>query len=66
MVNIGVEAYTRFGFTTAQEGRAFPSDIDLYISMAEAGELVIDVVAYPDYWLVRDKVADSQCFRAGE
>ena len=59
MVKKGLEAYTRFGFTTAQEGRAFPSDVDLYVSMAEADELTIDVVAYPDYWLARDKVADS-------
>ena len=59
MVKKGLEAYTRFGFTTAQEGRAFPSDVDLYIAMAEADELTIDVVAYPDYWLARDKVANS-------
>ena len=59
MVMKGIEAYTRFGFTTAQEGRAFPQDIDLYIAMAEADELSIDIVAYPDYWLARDKVADS-------
>ena len=59
MVKKGIEAYTRFGFTTAQEGRAFPTDLDLYIAMAEADELAIDVVAYPDYWLARDKVADS-------
>ena len=59
MVKRGLEAYTRFGFTTAQEGRAFPSDVDLYVAMAEADELTIDVVAYPDYWLARDKVANS-------
>jgi len=59
MVKKGIEAYTRFGFTTAQEGRAFPQDIDLYVAMAEADELAIDVVAYPDYWLARDKVAGS-------
>ena len=59
MVKKGLEAYTRFGFTTAQEGRAFPSDVDLYIAMAEAKELSIDVVAYPDYWLARDKVSNS-------
>jgi predicted amidohydrolase YtcJ len=59
MVKKGLEAYTRFGFTTAQEGRAFPSDIDLYIAMAEADELTIDVVAYPDYWMAREKVSGS-------
>ena len=59
MVREGIDAYTGFGFTTATEGRAFPSDVDLYIAMAEAGELEIDVVAFPDYWLGRDTVADS-------
>ena len=59
MVREGIAAYTGFGFTTATEGRAFPSDVDLYIAMAEAGELEIDVVAFPDYWLGRDTVAGS-------
>ncbi len=59
MVKKGLEAYIRFGFTTAQEGRAFPDDVDLYVAMAEANELAIDVVAYPDYWMARDKVVDS-------
>jgi predicted amidohydrolase YtcJ len=56
MVREGIAAYTGFGFTTATEGRAFPNDIDLYVAMAEAGELGIDVVAFPDYWLGREKV----------
>jgi predicted amidohydrolase YtcJ len=59
MVAEGIAAYTRFGFTTANEGRAFPADLDLFAEMAEAGELVIDVVAYPDYWLGREALADS-------
>ena len=59
MVREGIAAYTGFGFTTATEGRAFPSDVDLYTAMAEAGELEIDVVAFPDYWLGRDTVAGS-------
>ncbi len=59
MVREGIAAYIGFGFTTATEGRAFPSDVDLYIAMAEAGELEIDVVAFPDYWLGRDTVAGS-------
>ena len=59
MVREGIDAYTTFGFTTATEGRAFPGDVDLYIAMAEAGELEIDVVAFPDYWLGREMVAGS-------
>jgi predicted amidohydrolase YtcJ len=56
MVAEGISAYTRFGFTTATEGRAFPSDVELYIEMAGSGELSIDVIAYPDYWLGREMV----------
>jgi hypothetical protein len=59
MVVAGLEAYARFGFTTACEGRAFPADVDLYAKMAEAGQLTIDVIAYPDFWLGKDKVKDS-------
>ena len=59
MVEAGVESYARFGFTTACEGRAFPSDIALYAEMADAGQLVLDVIAYPDYWLGKDAVKDS-------
>jgi len=56
MVAEGIAAYTRFGYTTAKEGRAFPADVELYINMAEAGELPIDVIAYPDYWMGREMV----------
>ncbi len=59
MVEAGIQSYTRFGFTTACEGRAFPSDVDLLAGMAEAGQLAIDVIAYPDFWLGRDTVRDN-------
>ena len=59
MVREGIAAYTRFGFTTATEGRAFPSDLDIYAAMAEAGELGIDVIAFPDYWAAREGLADN-------
>lgn len=54
MVKEGIALYIKFGFTTANEGRAFPKDLELFASMAEAGELGIDVVAYPDYWLAHE------------
>jgi predicted amidohydrolase YtcJ len=54
MVEEGVALYTRFGFTTANDGRTFPADLELFASMAEAGDLGIDVVAFPDYWLGRE------------
>ena len=59
MVREGIAAYTRFGFTTATEGRAFPADLDIYAAMADAGELGIDVVAFPDYWLGRGSLENN-------
>lgn len=59
MVSEGVKLYTRFGFTTAQEGRASPPDLDIFTTMAEAGELEIDVVAYPDYWMTQGQLDDN-------
>jgi hypothetical protein len=54
MVEQGIKACT-----TAKEGRAFPSDVELYAKMAGAGELSIDVIAYPDYCLGRRGVTDE-------
>lgn len=48
LVRAGIEAYTRFGFTTAQEGRANDAACKTYLAMAEKDALPIDVVAYPD------------------
>ena len=59
MVQKGIAAYTRFGFTTASESRAFPSDLEIYAAMAEAGELEIDVIAYPDYWAAHEGLAEN-------
>jgi predicted amidohydrolase YtcJ len=59
MIRMGIEAYTRFGFTTATESRAFPSDLEIYAAMAKAGELEIDVIAYPDYWAAGEGLADN-------
>jgi predicted amidohydrolase YtcJ len=58
-VREGIAAYTRFGYTTATESRAFPADLDLYAAMAEAGELGIDVIAFPDYWLGRERLENN-------
>ena len=64
LIQAGVDLYTRFGYTTAEEGRASPDNLKHEIAAAEAGELAIDVVAYPDLlmaglsirppWLSRD------------
>jgi len=59
MIRMGIDAYTRFGFTTATEGRAFPSDLEIYTAMADAGELGIDVIAFPDYWAAGEGLAEN-------
>lgn len=48
LILAGIKAYTRYGFTTAQEGRASDAACQTYRAMAEAKKLPIDVVAYPD------------------
>ena len=44
----GVETYTRFGFTTAQEGRSDPGTAQTWAALAEENKLAIDVAVYPD------------------
>lgn len=48
MALAGIDAYTRFGFTTAQEGRADPRSAETWRTLANAGRLAIDVAVYPD------------------
>ena len=43
------EMAMRFGYTTAQEGRAFQAQHDAFVDFAERGLLQIDVVSYLDY-----------------
>jgi predicted amidohydrolase YtcJ len=59
MVREGIAAYTRYGYTTATESRAFPADLDLYAALAEAGDLDIDVIAFPDYWMARERLENN-------
>ena len=44
----GLEAYSSFGFTTVQEGRATIEAINTWKKLANAGELDVDLVVYPD------------------
>ncbi len=48
LIKAGIKAYTRYGFTTAQEGRVNDAACQTYLTMAGQGPLPIDVVAYPD------------------
>ena len=44
----GLEAYARFGFTTAQEGRATGEATETWRKLGRKGLLTLDVVSYPD------------------
>jgi predicted amidohydrolase YtcJ len=50
----GQLGYVEFGFTTAQEGRATSDNVKALADAALAGLLTIDVVAYPDAFMVKD------------
>ncbi|MDQ2082781.1 amidohydrolase [Xanthobacteraceae bacterium Astr-EGSB] len=48
MIKAGARFYTRFGYTTAQEGRATKASAAMLEKAAAANMLPIDVVSYPD------------------
>jgi predicted amidohydrolase YtcJ len=55
--NAGPELWARFGYTTAQEGRAAPPIVEVMRSVASEGGFKIDVVVYPDMMVDRDYIA---------
>ncbi|WP_439102068.1 amidohydrolase [Congregibacter sp.] len=57
MALAGAEAMARYGYTTAQEGRANPEGIAALKRVADRGELAIDLVAYPDMLMFEDVAA---------
>ncbi len=52
LLEAGQDLYAQYGHTTAQEGRALPANVDLYIAAAQAGRLKLDAVVYPEVLLV--------------
>jgi hypothetical protein len=54
LLEAGQDLYARYGHTTAQEGRALPGNVDLYVAAARAGRLKLDVVVYPEVLLVEE------------
>ncbi|ATQ42868.1 amidohydrolase [Caulobacter mirabilis] len=48
MIERGAKFYARFGYTTAQEGRASIQNVALLKAAGARGLLPLDVVAYPD------------------
>ncbi|MEJ2605028.1 MAG: amidohydrolase family protein, partial [Gammaproteobacteria bacterium] len=53
----GTEMWARYGYTTAQDGRSSAGIVEVLKSLAAAGEIPIDVVAYPDVLEARDYIA---------
>ncbi|WP_288843169.1 amidohydrolase [uncultured Deefgea sp.] len=54
--NAGVDMYSRFGYTTAQEGRASSDSVKTMYGLAQKQKLKLDVVAYPDIQGARDVI----------
>jgi len=55
-VKAGTELWARFGYTTAQDGRTMPNAVAAMKEVAAAGDLKIDVVAYPDVLVARELI----------
>ena len=56
MIAAGAELWARFGYTTAQEGRAVPAQAELIRAVGKAGDLKIDVAVYPDVLVDREYI----------
>ena len=52
LLEAGQDLYAKYGHTTAQEGRALPGNVELYVAAARAGRLKLDAVVYPEVLLV--------------
>ncbi|SDG70396.1 amidohydrolase [Alloyangia pacifica] len=50
----GAEMWARFGYTTGQEGRSSAGNVAALKAVDAAGDLLIDVVAFPDVLEARD------------
>jgi len=62
----GAELWARYGYTTAQEGRATPAVVGVLRTAADKGDLKIDVAAYSDVLIDRDfiKAQASRDYRS--
>lgn len=54
MFDVSLKTYASYGYSTAQEGRAFKPMIETAIRAAKKGPLLLDVVMYPDFNYVED------------
>ena len=53
----GSKMWARYGYTTGQDGRSSAEIVETLRSLGAAGEIPIDVVAYPDVLEARDYIA---------
>ena len=53
----GTQMWASYGYTTAQDGRSSAGIVETLKSLAAAGEIPVDVVAYPDVLEDRDYIA---------
>ncbi len=58
-IRAGTALWGRFGYTTAQEARATPGTVQMIQQVADAGELKIDLLVYPDVLVDRDFIRDN-------
>lgn len=57
--NAGPRLWARFGYTTAQEGRAAPAIVEVMKKVAAESGFKIDVVVYPDVMVDRDYIKNN-------
>ena len=55
----GSKLWASYGYTTAQDGRSAPDIVKALRELGAAGELPIDVVAFPDVLEARDFIAQN-------
>jgi predicted amidohydrolase YtcJ len=55
----GTRMWASYGYTTAQDGRSTAGTVETLKSMGAAGEIPIDVIAYPDVLESRDYIATN-------
>jgi predicted amidohydrolase YtcJ len=58
-VRAGAALWARYGYTTAQEGRATAASVAILRQVAGEGGLAIDVAAYPDVLVDRDFIKQN-------
>jgi len=58
-VRAGTRLWASFGYTTAQDGRSSAGVVGALRSAGAAGEIPIDVIAYPDVLESRDFIAEN-------